>query len=245
MTKHAWAKLVLPFIILGIGGFISLTYRDNPNSGEYACTEEALQCPDGSYVGRTGPVCAFAPCPSMPSVTGILRQNSNGFQLITGAPEGGHEVSYVLPITVNVTNALGQLVGKKVRAYGTFSEGNTLSVERLEELPGESGEAELGEIGVGKSIFINGVKIILNEVVSDSRCPADAVCVWVGAVTANVTLQSDTDKTTLQITSGADPIPFDSFQVSIAGAEPSPLVGKKISQKDYLITFRVAANKPR
>ena len=28
-----------------------------------ACTEEAKQCPDGSYVARTGPNCEFAPCP--------------------------------------------------------------------------------------------------------------------------------------------------------------------------------------
>ena len=29
----------------------------------HVCTEEAKQCPDGSYVGRTGPDCAFAACP--------------------------------------------------------------------------------------------------------------------------------------------------------------------------------------
>lgn len=28
------------------------------------CTQEAKLCPDGSYVGRTGPKCEFAPCPS-------------------------------------------------------------------------------------------------------------------------------------------------------------------------------------
>lgn len=28
-----------------------------------ACTMDAKQCPDGSYVGRTGPQCEFAPCP--------------------------------------------------------------------------------------------------------------------------------------------------------------------------------------
>lgn len=28
-----------------------------------ACTEEAKQCPDGSYVARTGPNCEFAACP--------------------------------------------------------------------------------------------------------------------------------------------------------------------------------------
>lgn len=28
-----------------------------------ACTMEAKQCPDGSYVSRTGPNCEFSPCP--------------------------------------------------------------------------------------------------------------------------------------------------------------------------------------
>jgi len=28
-----------------------------------ACTMEAMLCPDGSAVGRTGPNCEFAPCP--------------------------------------------------------------------------------------------------------------------------------------------------------------------------------------
>ena len=30
-----------------------------------ACTQEAKQCPDGSYVGRTGPNCEFAKCPGI------------------------------------------------------------------------------------------------------------------------------------------------------------------------------------
>ncbi len=38
-----------------------------PNSlvapGQVACTQEAKLCPDGSYVGRTGPKCEFAACP--------------------------------------------------------------------------------------------------------------------------------------------------------------------------------------
>jgi len=31
-------------------------------SQQKACTQEAMQCPDGSYVSRTGPNCDFAPC---------------------------------------------------------------------------------------------------------------------------------------------------------------------------------------
>ena len=32
-------------------------------SGGVACTMEARECPDGSFVGRTGPNCEFAACP--------------------------------------------------------------------------------------------------------------------------------------------------------------------------------------
>lgn len=39
------------------------TSRPNPND-MVACTMEAKQCPDGSFVGRSGPNCEFAPCPS-------------------------------------------------------------------------------------------------------------------------------------------------------------------------------------
>jgi hypothetical protein len=39
----------------------------NPNEEEpVACTMEARLCPDGSYVGRTGPNCEFAACPIPP-----------------------------------------------------------------------------------------------------------------------------------------------------------------------------------
>ena len=38
--------------------------EDAPDGDVYtACTQEAKECPDGSFVGRSGPDCAFAPCP--------------------------------------------------------------------------------------------------------------------------------------------------------------------------------------
>lgn len=34
-----------------------------PTDEPVFCTMDAKECPDGSYVGRVGPNCEFAPCP--------------------------------------------------------------------------------------------------------------------------------------------------------------------------------------
>ena len=59
--------------VLVIGGIMYLIYPTpqnytSPNAPK-ACTQEAMLCPDGSYVGRTGPNCEFAPCPTPPAGT--------------------------------------------------------------------------------------------------------------------------------------------------------------------------------
>lgn len=51
-------------VIVGIGaGVYYLTHGTSAPMG-VACTMEAKLCPDGSSVGRTGPNCEFAACPS-------------------------------------------------------------------------------------------------------------------------------------------------------------------------------------
>lgn len=50
--------VIASLIIAGCTTFI------DKKSPKIACTQEAKLCPDGSYVGRVGPNCEFAPCPS-------------------------------------------------------------------------------------------------------------------------------------------------------------------------------------
>jgi hypothetical protein len=68
-------KFVLVFIIL-VFIFGGLLYIYNPEPINYknpdeheltACSMEAKLCPDGSYVGRSGPKCEFSPCPEATS----------------------------------------------------------------------------------------------------------------------------------------------------------------------------------
>lgn len=90
VTKNTWPPmrevvitLVLQLIIISNVAFLGYTYglnkrylfpaptalpvelRPTPfaSSMPGACTMDAKQCPDGSYVGRSGPQCEFAPCP--------------------------------------------------------------------------------------------------------------------------------------------------------------------------------------
>jgi hypothetical protein len=55
----------LIIVIFAVGAVLSVVflwqvYLNRPQ--QVQCTQEAKLCPDGSYVGRTGPNCEFAPC---------------------------------------------------------------------------------------------------------------------------------------------------------------------------------------
>ena len=54
---------LLLFGVLGASFFVFLRTQTEPE--EMSCTMEAMICPDGSAVGRTGPNCEFALCPSL------------------------------------------------------------------------------------------------------------------------------------------------------------------------------------
>lgn len=42
------------------------------------CTQEAKMCPDGSYVGRSGPKCNFSGCPTAPEENCVAEGESIG-----------------------------------------------------------------------------------------------------------------------------------------------------------------------
>ncbi len=54
----------LPIILLAVG---CSPFSVTPAPAPVACSQEAKQCPDGSYVGRAGPNCEFTACPTLSS----------------------------------------------------------------------------------------------------------------------------------------------------------------------------------
>ncbi len=55
-----WAIIALLIII---GAFYFFWKKAPQQPEQVFCTQDAKLCPDGSYVGRTGPKCEFAACP--------------------------------------------------------------------------------------------------------------------------------------------------------------------------------------
>ena len=55
---------IILILVVGIFAAANRYFALHRNSDAQACTLEAKQCPDGSSVGRTGPACSFAECPT-------------------------------------------------------------------------------------------------------------------------------------------------------------------------------------
>lgn len=56
------------FIAKQVSAPIDVPVVTNDDTNVIMCTADAMQCPDGSYVGRTGPTCEFV-CPKIDTVT--------------------------------------------------------------------------------------------------------------------------------------------------------------------------------
>lgn len=232
---------LISFLVLG-GVFCFLLYKNQDSSNDTGlnfCTEEALMCPDGSFVSRdSANMCKFSKCPSVDSLEGVFEDWNGEYRLVIASPvQDTHEVSYVLPIHLSPQINLQDFLNKRVVVSGVFDEGNDFMVSSIKEA--SLSDREVGTVKVGQTVFINGVNITLNKVLADYRCPTDAQCIEAGAINTNVTLKSDTDQETKNMPSDEAPMPFDSFLISIIDINPKAVSTKTIFPDEYEITFKV------
>lgn len=98
----------------------------SPTSTPTVCTADAKLCPDGSYVSRTGPSCAFAPCPpATPTPTPAADATLMSLNLkLHGVGKGGDNANPTSlgnqnpthtqkTISVSVFNSSNQLISNK------------------------------------------------------------------------------------------------------------------------------------
>jgi hypothetical protein len=98
-------------------------------------------------------------------------------------------------------------------------------------------EANL-ELKLNQTGNVLGVRITPLEVMEDSRCPIDVVCIWAGQVVVRARLESGLG-TALQLFTSNTPITTEAETVELIATQPAPTSGEKIAPGDYVFTFTV------
>ena len=127
--------------------------------------------------------------------------------------------------------------------YGTPAEiekdKETGDIPKVEEPKKPVSPLLQGEIGVGETKLINGVRVTLNKIIQDSRCPKNATCVWAGNVIMNITLKTTSNQGTLDLASDKYHL-FESYRVSIISVKPElTSTEHKPAQSGYRVQFKV------
>lgn len=147
-----------------------------PPGGEMiACTMDAMMCPDGSYVGRTGPNCQFV-CPS----------------------------GTTTPASTDTFEA-------RLNATTTFA----------------------------------GKTLVVKEILEDSRCPIDVVCIQAGTVRIKVLVSRVTSGLSEQTMTLSVSSAVDDKSLELINVTPVPKAGVPITKADYRFTFKVSESVPQ
>ena len=101
----------------------------------------------------------------------------------------------------------------------------------------------------GRAVTLEGgrLRVRFASVASDSRCPADANCVWAGnaEVLIEVGAKSGKGKKTLRLNTNASPERpgegrYGRYTVKLVGLTPQPRAGRKIKAGEYTATLLVS-----
>ena len=88
----------------------------------------------------------------------------------------------------------------------------------------------------------NGARLTFEEVNEDSRCPADAQCIWAGDAVVTVTLKTpkaSAEKHQLHMQPSGSRISYDDYTIALTALAPYPRAGREIRPADYVATFVV------
>lgn len=124
---------ILLIIILGIGGLVYRNAVEHP-SQPIACPMDALVCPDGTSVSRTGLSCTFPICPS-PNVSlsdvGIAFAIPAGF-IAVALPDTASVAAYEMPIASSTADII-------IRRYAVDASTTALTTIQQTAIGGASG----------------------------------------------------------------------------------------------------------
>lgn len=94
-------------------------------------------------------------------------------------------------------------------------------------------------LSVGKVQEVDSLRIKLNNILKDNRCPIDVVCITAGGVVAEISLAGSNGAETIDLSTSGDPYLFERYYISIASVTPSPKAGKEITNDQYKVVVHI------
>jgi hypothetical protein len=97
--------------------------------------------------------------------------------------------------------------------------------------------------GFGQVATVGGARIRPIQVIEDSRCPIDVVCIWAGRLVllAEVNYRGGSEEYRGNLTLG-EPLKLGSETVTLVAAQPAPRAGKPTDPRAYRFTFAYSSN---
>jgi hypothetical protein len=100
------------------------------------------------------------------------------------------------------------------------------------------------KLKVGQEMKVKeaGIKVSLNGVVEDSRCPTGVQCIWAGNGKVSVRLSKDKiEPVSLELNTSAGPksSTYQGYEVRLVSLDPYPKNGSTISKDAYVVTLMV------
>ena len=97
-------------------------------------------------------------------------------------------------------------------------------------------------IGVGQTVRLQSASVELgfDEVLEDSRCPADVVCVWAGTAKLKAWLSVNGSRRDIELkTFPREALAIDGFTIDVQALEPFPYSNVRIDKRGYVATLVV------
>jgi hypothetical protein len=94
----------------------------------------------------------------------------------------------------------------------------------------------------GGAMRINDTPLTVrfNEVTSDSRCPADALCIQAGSAAVQITAESNGSTRSYDLQTGnMKPVQDEGLTIALVHLLPYPYSSRKIPPEEYRATLKV------
>ncbi|MDF2605756.1 hypothetical protein [Sphingomonas sp.] len=94
-----------------------------------------------------------------------------------------------------------------------------------------------GPVRLGQMAYVDGPRVRVDEVIEDSRCPGDVLCVWAGRLIVRATVFGGGWEKQIRMTLG-EPVQVADGALTLVGATPVPTRRKPTeSPEPYRFTF--------